>query len=194
MDSTAGYDIVDVVEIVKKEWFFGFMSAEEAKKILSTYPYGTYLFRFSSKAGQYALSVNYGQIGHWRITAEKISASSVLFYIDEKSYRSLDHVISSHKVDGQPLVIKGGPLTGCYLKFPVDRNVIYQAPQTLYEHFWVWSTGWVQWVYISCIQTHIKGHLHTFHLWNSSPTIERHPFDWYHCFTSKPSCVSSVKN
>jgi len=129
-----GYDIEQILDIVGPPWFFGFMSANEAKEVLSRKPYGSYLFRFSSNAGFYALSVNYGQVGHWRISSEK-HVGYPLFKVDGRTYKSLYHIIEVHTVGGEPLIVKGGDTSSCYLKDYVDRepNVEEVASSTIYQ-------------------------------------------------------------
>jgi len=128
-----GYNIKEIVDIVGQSWFFGFISAEEAKKILFSLPTGSFLFRFSSKAGQYALSVNYGQVGHWRIIAEKKAPGPPILVIDDHSYASFQSIVETHRVGGDSLVVKGSGITSCYLRFPVKREDYYKAPKTQYD-------------------------------------------------------------
>lgn len=107
-----------------KSWFYGFQSAQRAKEILSKMPIGAYLFRFSSSPGCYAISVNYGQVGHWRITTEKTGGSYPIFRIDNRPYRSLHHIIETHQLGGEPLIIKAnGGTRQCFLKEAADRNL-----------------------------------------------------------------------
>jgi len=120
--AVTGYDIDQIVDIVGPPWFFGFMTAPEAKEALNNKPYGSYLFRFSNNAaGSYALSVNYGQIGHWRIVAEK-STGYPIFRVDGRAYKSLYHIIETHTMGGEPLKVKGATAS-CYLKDYLAREV-----------------------------------------------------------------------
>lgn len=119
---TVGYRIDEIADIVEPPWFFGFMAAEDAKRHLASRPYGSFLFRFSSQVGQYALSVNYGQVGHWRINAEKRTTAPAVFLIDGRGYRSLHHIIETHQGNRDPLIVKGGPIDRCFLRDPVLRD------------------------------------------------------------------------
>lgn len=133
-----GYDIDMIADIVSPNWFFGFMTAAQAKEILSRKPYGAFLFRFSSNAGCYALSVNYGQVGHWRIMTEKAGSGGPVFRIDGKPYRSLHHVIETHSVGGEPLAVKDSSIVKhCFLKDFCDRtlNTAVKQAESLYENF-----------------------------------------------------------
>lgn len=121
--STEGYQIEEVADIVGPNWFFGFIDAQKAKELLSTQPVGTFLFRFSkNQPGIYSISVNYGQVGHWRISSEKTGSSYPIFRIDGRPYKSLYHIIETHSLGGEPLQIKAGSTTRqCYLTKPLDR-------------------------------------------------------------------------
>jgi len=126
-----GYTIEEIADIVGNSWFFGKMEASEARPILESRPIGSYLFRFSSQAGMYSLSVNYGQIGHWRIESKK-EGSQTTFRIDGRPYRSLHHIIETHKPGEETLAVRNSTVS-CYLKFPVDRNEIKSNMGTEYE-------------------------------------------------------------
>jgi len=116
-----GYDIEQIADIVGPAWFFGFMTAPEAREALQNRPQGSYLFRFSSNAGCYALSVNYGQVGHWRIITEK-RIGYPIFRVDGRAYKSLYHIIETHAIGGEPLQVKGSSTTHCFLKDFVDKE------------------------------------------------------------------------
>jgi len=130
-----GWSIEEISEVVGANFFFGFISAEQAKSILSNKPYGAYLFRFSSNPGCYALTVNYGAIGHWRITAEKYGTAPPIFKIDGRPYKNLYDIVDVHRVGGEPLSIKGSTQKSCFLKAEVDRNEIFglRFGEKLYE-------------------------------------------------------------
>lgn len=125
----------DIVDIVGPEWFFGNLSANNAKEILSKLPSGSFLFRFSSQPGLYTLSVNYGgQIGHWRITTEKNSSGLTFYKIDNNSYVSLHKIIENHQLgNGQPLPVKGNNVPqNVFLDKPADRN-FYLKSSNIYN-------------------------------------------------------------
>lgn len=126
-----GYTIEEIADIVGNPWFFGKMEASEARPLLESRPVGSFLFRFSSQAGMYSLSVNYGQIGHWRIESKK-EGSQTIFRIDGRPYRSLHHIIESHKPGEETLAVRNSTVS-CYLKYPVDRNEIKSNVGTEYE-------------------------------------------------------------
>lgn len=128
-----GYDLEQISQIVGPSWFFGFMTASEAKELLLKKPHGSYLFRFSSNAGCYALSVNYGQVGHWRITTEKKGDADPVFRIDGRPYPSLQAVIQTHQIGGTPLIVKGSSVTNCFLREAVDRNNPFGKVDRNYE-------------------------------------------------------------
>eukprot|EP01114_Cavostelium_apophysatum_P017324 TRINITY_DN5120_c0_g1_i1.p1 TRINITY_DN5120_c0_g1~~TRINITY_DN5120_c0_g1_i1.p1 ORF type:complete len:386 (-),score=97.42 TRINITY_DN5120_c0_g1_i1:95-1252(-) len=128
-DDSEGYLIEDVIDIVGADFFFGFMSSAEARDILLRRPIGTFLFRFSSNPGCYALSVNFGQIGHWRITTEKFGTSYPIFRIDGRGYKSLHEVVEIHLME--PLTIKASNQTAdCFLKEPVTRKTVTHTNNT----------------------------------------------------------------
>lgn len=138
-ESMQGYQVEDVVDIVGQTWFYGFITANESKDILQSLPPGSFLFRFSSNPGCYALSVNYGQIGHWRITTEKFGVSYPVFKIDGRTYRSMHEIIEVHGMGNDPLEIKSSTsIKSCFLKIPADRtrsNLHNNNPKRIYESF-----------------------------------------------------------
>jgi len=95
----AGYTAQQISDIVSPLWFHGFISADVAKKMLSSKPEGTFLFRFSSTAQCYGLSVSHlGDVTHWRITTEKLGDQvAPVFKIDNNSYGSLQEIVQRHK-------------------------------------------------------------------------------------------------
>jgi len=119
-----GYSIEEVVDIVKPKWFYGFLSTNDAKRILTNKGNGSFLFRFSSSSpGYYTLSVCYsGGIGHWRINSEKKS-NCTIFKIDEVKYRSLYDIVDTHSI--KPLwsnVVSDLQTELILLKQPTDRD------------------------------------------------------------------------
>jgi hypothetical protein len=79
---------------------------------------GTYLVRFSTNPGCYALSVNYGRVGHWRITTEELHSEKPILKIDDRLYKDLYHVIEAHSIGKDPLEIKRPVLKQCWLSTP----------------------------------------------------------------------------
>ena len=135
--SNEGYTIEEIVNIVGQSWFFGFIDANKSRDLLERMPIGSYLFRFSSTPKCYTMSVYYGQVGHWRIVAQKVGNSYPTFKIDDKTYKSLHDIIHTHSMQ-IPLIIKSGVHTECYLKVAADRNLKEnkeKQPTNLYESF-----------------------------------------------------------
>ena len=87
-----------VVTLLKKSWFHGEVSAEEAEKLLSKKRQGTFLVRFSSKdPGSYAISVvsDSNKIKHFRIYHKP----GLQYLIGKTECESMDDIISRyHKV------------------------------------------------------------------------------------------------
>jgi hypothetical protein len=98
------------------------MSADTAKTLLSFRPIGSFLLRFSSAPPFFALSVNYGNVGHWRITVEKTSQLTI-YRIDGRPYKSLYDIVETHSPGNEPLQIKANSAvaTLCFLSAPVDK-------------------------------------------------------------------------
>jgi len=115
-----GYEFETILDICIPAWFHGFLSSNDAQRALRGKPDGTFLLRFStSNPGSYALSVAYsGTVGHWRISCEKKAFQYPVFKIDGREYKSLDHIVSTHKFGKEPLNIKqprAGQPNFCYL-------------------------------------------------------------------------------
>jgi serine/threonine protein kinase len=136
--------IKQISSLVGHSWFFGFLSAPEARDQLQRENAGTYLFRFSSSPGCYALSVNYGQVGHWRITTERrvvpgSNQQTIVYKIDTREYSSLLHIIESHQSSGGvPLEIKQTGYTATYLHLPHQRReplVTAQGDDAIYGEY-----------------------------------------------------------
>eukprot|EP01116_Phalansterium_solitarium_P003438 TRINITY_DN14262_c0_g1_i1.p1 TRINITY_DN14262_c0_g1~~TRINITY_DN14262_c0_g1_i1.p1 ORF type:complete len:692 (-),score=238.55 TRINITY_DN14262_c0_g1_i1:205-2280(-) len=127
-----GLRIEDIADIVGPSWFHGFLSAPDAKELLLAQPVGSFLFRFSSQPGLYALSVHYGpregadfpsKVGHWRITTEAGRGSYPVFLIDGRAYESLHHIVQTHAAGGEALEVKNQDgYDCCYLALPTSRN------------------------------------------------------------------------
>jgi hypothetical protein len=134
-----GYDIDTIVDICVPLYFHGFLGSSEAQKLLKGKPDGTFLLRFStSNPGFYALSVAYtGTVGHWRIQCEKPAGQTPTFKIDGREYKSLDHIVNTHKFGREPLKIKqprpGQPNT-CYLGTPYNRTGAAVEPEEFYQN------------------------------------------------------------
>ena len=121
-EGSAGYTISDIADIVEPKWFVGFMNADTAKALLNRRPVGSFLLRFSSAPPNFALSVNYGSVGHWRITVEQ-SSQMVVYRIDGRPYKSLYDIVETHSAGNEALQIKSnnGASILCYLSNPVDK-------------------------------------------------------------------------
>jgi len=116
-----------VLEICSPSWFHGFMTSAEAQKVLKGKPEGAFVFRFSSMPGNYALSVVYNHIvGHWRISCEKENYNQPFFMIDQRRYKSLAHILQTHKYGAEALKIKSATrpdqASSCFLGTPFCRT------------------------------------------------------------------------
>jgi hypothetical protein len=126
------YYFTDILNIMSPSWFFGFMNPIETNKLLINEPTGTFLFRFSSQPGCYTLSVsNRGQVGHWRIKSEK-GRDWQYFWIDDRVYNSLQHIIEIHLVEPLHVSIKRTPQMEIRLERPFER---VECSENLYSPF-----------------------------------------------------------
>ena len=82
---------------------------------------GTFLIRFSTNPGCYALSVNYGRVGHWRIVVEEIGSERPYIKIDDRIYKDLYNIIETHRSGGEALEIKKPTPKQCWLTSPADK-------------------------------------------------------------------------
>jgi len=127
------YLLHDIVDICGQTWFFGWMSPVDTNKLLLGQPTGTFLFRFSSYPGWYTLSVsNEGQVGHWRIKSGK-GADWSAFWIDERKYNSLSHIIETHVVEPLKVNTSRSTQRPIRLEFPAERRT--KRDETLYSMF-----------------------------------------------------------
>lgn len=108
------------------------MSPTDTNKLLRQKPSGTFLFRFSSVPGCYSISVNnQGQIGHWRIVADKTN-NHLYFWINNRKYQSLRNVVEIHLIE--PLQVKeGGTQNPISLERPLERDTRGNQTETLYQ-------------------------------------------------------------
>jgi len=127
-DAGSGYDINNVLSICTPNWFHSFLSSADAQKALKGKEEGTFLFRFSTTPGCYALTVSYSNsVGHWRISCEKKPNESPAFFIDGRQYKSLSDIVETHRIGKEPLIIKSpkpGNPTSCFLKIAHGRAVV----------------------------------------------------------------------
>jgi len=116
------WTVEDIANIVAPSFFFGFIKPALVKVVLQSMPVGSFLFRFSSTPGMYALSLNYGEVGHWKIEVHKLGNESPIFQIDKRKYQSLDDIIASHSPGKIPLFV---PTTSheIFLSKAADRNL-----------------------------------------------------------------------
>lgn len=112
----------EMVEIVGQEYFWGFLSANQAAELLSTRSLGSYLIRFSSQPGYYALSLACANqfTMHWRIKCYKDQANQTNLYVDERHYTSFAHLIRTHETEALEIVGSFVRETVC-LQTPVQR-------------------------------------------------------------------------
>jgi len=136
-----GYNIADVIEIVKQPWFHGKLDPQQAHDLLVLQPPGTFLLRFSSTPTCFALSVNYSgkEIGHWRITSERF-VNKVIYKIDTVVYSSLYDIIEKHSkfnTKSKPLNVKTTTGEGMdfYLAQPLKREESIYDESALSSHY-----------------------------------------------------------
>jgi len=81
-----------------------------------------FLLRFSSSPPNFTLSLNYGSIGHWRITVEQ-TGQLTIYRIDGRPYKSLYDIVDTHSPGNEPLQIKTttAVATLCFLNNAVDK-------------------------------------------------------------------------
>jgi len=108
------------------------MNPVDTNKILLKEPTGTFLFRFSSVAGCYTLSVsNQGQVGHWRIKSEK-GPRELWFWIDDRRYNSLPHIIETHLIEQLRVNADRSNQLPLRLEMPYERK---SQSEGLYSEF-----------------------------------------------------------
>lgn len=107
-------------DIFQLEYFFGFLSVEETKRLLIELSAGTYLIRFSSEPGRYTLSVSdFGTVSNWRIDLKKQTNSISLSLTEDQvfsSFRDLVDHFTKHELPGKNLAEK------LKLKEPLKRD------------------------------------------------------------------------
>ena len=117
-----GYTLSEIADLLSPRWFHGFMETQQSVDLLWGKPAGSFLFRFSSVARHYSLSVSSGtQVGHWRIQAVP-TPSGVDFLLDDRCYASLQEIVSSHKNLPLQLLNSPDPSKGVCLLHPIDRT------------------------------------------------------------------------
>jgi len=139
--SGKGFTIDMIIDICAQSHFHGFLDSTEAQQLLKNKPDGSYLMRFSTtNPGCYALSVSYsGTVGHWRISCDKKFDTNEppSYKIDGREYRSLDHIISTHKFGREPLKIKQpkpGTSPVCFLGSPLARAEEGSGDSNFYQN------------------------------------------------------------
>lgn len=90
----------------KNSWFFGFVTAQKAKEILSSLSVGSYLVRFSLHNPRiYTLSVTYRMVdgridvGHWRIES-CFHENRHCFKFGQNYFPTLEDFIKQHSEGG----------------------------------------------------------------------------------------------
>jgi len=109
---TNGYDLSEVIDIVSTSWFHGFVSTQDAYKILINKLIGTYLCRFStSTPGTYTLSVKHEVgVGHYKIQCKKVGLSAILFWIvSGQSFPSLHELTRFYTLTPLPTTSSAPP-------------------------------------------------------------------------------------
>lgn len=93
---TNGWSADEILDLAKKPFFFGPISSEETKEILLSKPKGSFLFRFSSEAPLYVLSVaDVTGIKQWKVHLTKHTQSMIL-QLEEKKFKTFEEIIEYH--------------------------------------------------------------------------------------------------
>jgi len=109
VDPTLGYTVETMLEVLSYPWFHGFMSVYQAKTVLlnSITEDGTFLVRFSSQPGAFALSVVQNKsVCHCRIdsTKKQVGIGYAIAPFHTRTYNTLAELIERHHVE--PLGIR----------------------------------------------------------------------------------------
>jgi hypothetical protein len=89
------YRISEVARLLSAKYFFGFLSAENARELLQTKELGSYLLRFSSTPGCLALSANNTTgVFHCRLYTQP-SVAGMSITVDGVTYPDIDEVLHS---------------------------------------------------------------------------------------------------
>jgi len=117
------FTVQQIVDIVSPRWFFAFLSAGEAKDVLKKEgKTGCFLFRFSSSAGLYALSLFHNnQVSHCRIETE-LTDTGINFIINKRIYKSLEDIMQIHKKEPLKIVVENNDSTKVCLTEPCLRE------------------------------------------------------------------------
>jgi len=97
-----------IVSLLKKTWFHGEISSEDSEKIVMARDNGTFLVRFSSDPGSYAVTAktSSGKLKHFRIHHK----AGLDYLIGQIECKSLDEIIKKyHKELGLKTAAPGSP-------------------------------------------------------------------------------------
>jgi predicted Ser/Thr protein kinase len=114
----AGATLGDIMDVLNAPYFVGDIGAAEASQVLASKAEGTFLIRFSSEIGSYALSaLHNGEAGHWRISRSRDrSHGHGALTLDDAVFDNLAHLIKVHR--GTPLH-HSSSAQGVVLKYPL---------------------------------------------------------------------------
>lgn len=116
--------------------FVGFAAPAEAKEWLLQRPIGSFLFRFSSQVGMYALSATWatGSVGHWRIATEVVAGIPV-FTMNGANYESLTDIVEQHAPGQTPIMAKDGKggSVALFLTRPVTKQEVRASKEDIYD-------------------------------------------------------------
>eukprot|EP01090_Pellita_catalonica_P022018 TRINITY_DN8408_c0_g1_i1.p1 TRINITY_DN8408_c0_g1~~TRINITY_DN8408_c0_g1_i1.p1 ORF type:complete len:803 (-),score=137.90 TRINITY_DN8408_c0_g1_i1:35-2395(-) len=122
-DGNSFLDNID--RIAQREWFFGPLTTGDAEKLLrNSKKKGTFLVRFSSRVGNYSVSVAYksGKVRHLRVTRTPDGKYS----FDGKTYQTLSGFLaSSQKSLGLRAVCPGSPFVNIYSPSSASSEYLY---------------------------------------------------------------------
>lgn len=133
-ENAIGFTFKELYEICASMEFWGFLSSAEASRIIENQPAGTYLIRFSSSTGDFAVSCSLGKTFiHWKIKVEYEEDNKKCFSFEQvqsqtrkKAYDSFVQLIEAHEIE---------PLSnGVCLTDPLYRNPRTDTERVLLEN------------------------------------------------------------
>ena len=109
-----------------RRWFFGFQKVDYF--LQQTKP-GSFLFRFSSTPGSYALSTSTESgVVHWRIKCDKEDTYPPILTIDQRKYKSFGEIFRIHSREPLPIKDSSGRFVSSVLLLEAcnrDTQIVY---------------------------------------------------------------------